>query len=163
MRKIQRNLRDYGLLETSKKAAVYLLSPFYHHRAYRLYSIDLCRLNRVESRPFDLQFKFIEPGDDNIIRQIENMEEWLQGLMAKKLENQSLCLAALERGKVVEFNIVSFGKVYIPLVRLNKILHKHEAWSEQITVDKAYRRIGLGCELRRRIFEELKKRNILNL
>ncbi|MGV7223010.1 MAG: N-acetyltransferase family protein [Nitrospinales bacterium] len=162
MQKIQRNLRDYGLRETSKKVAVTMLSPLYHHRVYRIYCIDLNSINGIESRPFELQFKINEPTDDNTIRQIEGMEEWLQGLVAKKLENHSICLAALEKGKVAGFNIVSFGRVYIPLLRISKNLGEHEAWSEQITVDRPYRRIGLGYELRRRIFKELKRRNILN-
>ena len=142
---------------------VYLLSPLYYHRVYRIYCIGLSNINGYEPKHLDLQYKFLEPEDHELIRQIEDMEEWLQGLVAEKLENQSICLAALDKGKVAGFNIVSFGKVYIPLLKLNRDLGEHEAWSEQITVDRLYRRMGLGYDLRRRIFAELKKRKIVKL
>ena len=80
--------------------------------------------------------------------------------MKKKLKGQTICLAALDNGKVAGFNLVSFGEIYIPLVKLTRKISDDAAWSEQITVSKDYRRMGLGSELRYRIFSELKRRDI---
>ena len=69
----------------------------------------------------------------------------------------------MEDDKLAGFNLVSFGRVYIPLIMQSYKLSDTEAWSEQITVGRAYRRMGLGYELRRRIFIELKKRKMEKL
>jgi hypothetical protein len=90
--------------------------------------------------------------------QIEKMEEWLHGKLIKKLEKNSICLVALDKEKVIGFNLISFGEVYIPLLKLRKALKGDEAWSEQISIHKDYRKIHLASDLRYCVFEELKKR-----
>lgn len=159
-KKIHRNLRDYGILSTSIKSARYLLSPLFQHQVYRIYCLDLKTWAGRERRALKFTFQFAGPGDVEIIRQIEAMEEWLLGKVQGKLKMKSICLVALDNNRVAGFNLVSFGEIYMPLVRLSRKIADNEAWSEQITVSKNYRRMGLGSEMRYRVFDELKRRNI---
>jgi L-amino acid N-acyltransferase YncA len=46
---------------------------------------------------------------------------------------------------------------------MTRELQAQEAWSEHIAVHKPYRQMGLGSELRSRIFEDLKSRGIKRL
>ena len=59
------------------------------------------------------------------------------------LKYGGLCVVALDGEKVAGFNLVSFNEVYIPLLELKKKFRKDQAWSEQITVSKDYRKQGL--------------------
>ena len=162
-KKLIRNMRDYGFLIASQKALSYLFKAVYEHRTYRIYGLDL---GTYQPREFDhrgFEFKFIDRNTNGIIEQIEVMEEWLQGEVKKKLEKGSLCLVALDGNRVAGFNLVSFNQVPVPLVGMEKDLSPDEAWSEQITVHKDYRKNNLGSELRHRIFGELKIRGIRRL
>ena len=95
-----------------------------------------------------------------LINQIEKMEEWLSGKIALKLKKGNVCLVALDEGKVAGFNLVNFGEVFIPLIKMKKFFNKNEAWSEQITVSKDYRGKGLATDLRYMVFNELKNKGI---
>ena len=76
------------------------------------------------------------------------------------LRKGSVCLAAMDDGKVAGFNLVSFGDIYMIFVKMRRRFRKGEAWSEQITVNKAYRGKNLGTTLRLRMFDELRGRGI---
>jgi RimJ/RimL family protein N-acetyltransferase len=69
----------------------------------------------------------------------------------------------LDKEKVIGFNLISFGEVYIPLLKLRRALKDDEAWSEQIYIHKDFRRMHLASDLRYCVFEELKKRKIKTL
>ncbi len=159
-RKLERNLEDYGIKATSKKALSYLLKPIYEHEIYRVYCIELENHDVRKIDRDDLEFKTINWNDYKEIKQIESMEEWLYGEIETKLKGKGLCLVAMDKERVAGFNIVGFGEVYLPLIKLTKSLKKGEAWSEQITVHKKYRKRNLASDIRYSIMSELKKMGI---
>lgn len=83
--------------------------------------------------------------------------------MKENLRAGALCLVALQGEKVAGFNLIGFGEVSMPLVNKQRIFRKGDAWSEQIAVMKDFRQLGLGSQLRYRIFEELGRRGYKRL
>lgn len=162
IKKLQRNLNDVGLRETCRKGLQYLLKAFYVKRTYRIYRRDLCTWQGPESAPEGVVFKVVEAGDARVISQIEDMEEWLHGKLATHLSH-GLCVAAHDGPTVVGFNLIGFIDVFVPLLNLRKRLRPHQAWSEQITVLKTYRKQGLASALRYRVFTELRQRGVRSL
>jgi len=160
IRKFLRNLNDYGFSITLEKLMFYLVRPVYEKRTYRIYRFDIERLRDIPSKKSVYAFKVIGKSDAGIISQIEDMEEWLEGKVASMLEDGGLCVVALDGERVAGFNLLSPGKGSIPLIGLRRTLRENKVWSNQITVDKNYRRKGVGTALRYRVFEELKKREI---
>ncbi len=163
LRKTLRNINDYGFLYTLKRGIFYLLTPIYEKKVYKVYRIELKSFQQETSGNSRFSFKLIEHNDTELIKQIESMEEWLSGKLVSKLKDKSLCMAALDKEKVAAFNLIDFGEIYIPLIKQKKILEKEEAWSEQITVHRKYRKMGLATELRYRVMAELKERGIIRL
>lgn len=164
LRKIKRNINDYGTWNTFKKGIEYILQPIYEKRIYRIYGINLEEIKDFEiNQDNKYIFKIINEDDVKEICQIEKMEEWLEDKIEKKIKYGSMCLCILDGNRVAGFNLVSFGKVYIPLIKKEKVWKEEEAWSEQITINKAYRNKGLGSILRYKVFVELKKRGIKRL
>ena len=154
--KFRRNVRDVGFFEALLKTVKFLLGGIYEKNRYRIYAIDLTRGERRPPKPDDFAYRIVLPGNRDIIDQIEGMEEWLRGKLESMLEQGGVCLAAMDDGKVAGFNLVSFGEIYMPLVKKRRRFRKSEAWSEQITVNKAYRGKSLGTTLRLRMFDELR-------
>ena len=166
LRKIRRNLQDYGWRVTIQKSLIYLLKPFYVERNYRIYEIDL----RSEPSParsngknLNFEIKILSPDDAFRIRQIEKAQEWLNYKLAHKLRRGGLCLAAYQNDKLAGFNLIAFGEVFMPLINRKRTFRKAEAWSEQIVIMKEFRNQGLGSELRYRIFDLLRTRGIRKL
>lgn len=157
-RKFQRNVQDYGIPVALRKTIKYLFRFIYDSRVYRIYLINLSGFTPRIQQHSNYQYKFIDENDAACIRQIEHMEEWLEGTVSKKLRNGGLCLVAMDKENLAGFNIVAFGTVYMTLVKKYKVFRAGEAWSEQITVNNRYRGKGLGSELRFRMFAELKAR-----
>ncbi len=87
------------------------------------------------------------------------MAEWLYGRLPSCLEH-GLCIAALDDNKVAGFNLIAFNETFVPLLNINKRLRTNQAWSEQITINKGYRKHGLATSLRHHVFMELRKRGI---
>lgn len=157
IRPIVRNLRDYGLAATLAKVGSYLVKPFYENRTYRIYCIDLDQLHiPPETDPDSYRYTLVTAEDTSFIRQIEDLAEWFQGQIASKLRSDHLCLAVLDGETVAAFNLVAFSKADIPLLQWERPLDPEEAWSEQITVNRSYRRKGLGRKLRYQMFRELR-------
>ena len=159
VKKVRRNLNDFGVYGLLTKGLQYLLKTFYVRRTFRVYRIDLSARQFPEDVPSGIHIRLIDVGDTDAISQIENMEEWLQGKVLDKLSH-GLCVVAFDGSRVVGFNLVVFRDAYIPLLNLHKRLRPHQAWSEQITVSKAYRKKELASALRYHVFSELKKRSI---
>lgn len=159
--KIRRNVQDYGWLATSKKTIAHVLRPVYFHTVYRLARIDLDqpRPGQYEPWPF-LTFKALTLKDTDALAQIKNMAEWLRGDLEAKLESGSRCFAALNREEVAGFTLVSFGRIFVPLVNRSWALRPKQAWVEHITVKKNYRRKGLGTSLCRFMLEQLERRGL---
>jgi GNAT superfamily N-acetyltransferase len=164
LRKIRRTFQDHGLGSVLRKGIAYLIRPLYENRTYRLYRIDLAGTQTEDPSLMEgVEFRFLSSEQTQDIREIEQLSEWLHGSLAKRIEVGALCLAAFEDGKVAGFNLISFGAVYMPLVRLHHRFRRDEAWSEQITVAKDSREKGLGANLRYRIFQELRNRGYRTL
>ncbi len=162
VKKLERNVNDYGTLATAGKVFRYLLRPFFEHTTYRVYAIDLTGLAVPKVERDDVAFRIVGPEDTVIIEQITGMEEWLAGTLKTKLLQNGLCIAAMAGQKVAGFNLIAFGKVYLPLVKLHKRLQPGEAWSEQITVAKDYRNKKLASDIRYFTFQQLQERGIAN-
>ena len=155
-RAIRRNYTDYGIAVTAGKLFKTLLSPVYENYTYRIYCIDLNNIKKTEKK-IDKRFEVrrVQYGDTDIIIKIESMAEWLQGQVKEKLHHGHICVAALDSGNLAGFNLISLKEGYIPLLKKKWRLADEEAWSEQITVGRSYRRQGLGLALRNKAFEEL--------
>ncbi len=159
IRKVQRNFQDHGLYEVIRKSVAYLFRPLFEKRIYRLYKIDFLKIPPVAPPEIEgVTFKFLIPTDEAPIREIERLSEWLNGTVKARLESGAICLVAFDGDQFAGFNLISFGRVYMPLVKLYHTFRAGEAWSEQIAVSKDCRKKGLGANLRYRIFQELRKR-----
>lgn len=159
VKKVRRNLNDFGVFGLLTKGLQYMLKTFYVRRTFRVYRIDLSAKQFPDDAPADVHIRLINTGDTDAISQIENMEEWLYGKVLGILSH-GLCVVAFDGSRVIGFNLVVFDNAYIPLLNLHKLLRPHQAWSEQITVLKAYRKKELASVLRYRVFSELQKRGI---
>jgi len=162
IKKIKRNLNDYGISQTAKKIILFLLKNIYLKRSYYIYRLDLRLDFCPELPPAGILFKIISKNDVQIIKQIENTEEWLYGRFPSCLEH-GLCIVALDDNKVVGFNLINFNETFMPLINITKRLRANQAWSEQITIKKDYRKQGLAMSLRHYVFTELRKRGICKL
>ena len=163
LRKVRRNIQDHGLLITIRKATSFLLRPFYEHATYRLYKIDLKHTRTSSCDINGIEFRLLDASDREVIRQIENTSEWLDGSVERRLKDGAVCIAAIDHEKLAGFNLISFGDVYMPLIRRHHRFRPREAWSEQIAVSKDFRKKGLGVSLRLRIFSELHRRGYQSL
>jgi len=161
LKKLRRNYHDYGLGVTLAKTVESLFAVVFESRAYRIYRIRLDRFEPDDKDPGDFELRLLDPAQDDLIDQIEGMEEWLLGKLRKELRAGSICLMALDGGRVAGFNLVSFGEVYMPLVDMTRVFRDNEAWSEQITVSRDYRGRGLAGILRLTVFGILKERGII--
>ena len=164
LHKFLRNVQDYGWLTAIAKALVYILSPFYEHRVYRLYRIKTQqRLSIPPATISDIRFALLHENDADAIEQIEYQAEWLRGTVQSRIKAGDFCVVALHKDKVAGFNLIAFGNVSIPLLRTERTFRRGMAWSDHINVHKDYRKQGLGSELRRRVLDELDKRGVKKL
>jgi GNAT superfamily N-acetyltransferase len=160
LKKIRRNINDYGLRITLNKGIARLVKLFYENRTYRIYVKYLDKHTDSSSADDGFVYKLINAADDHFIRQIEDMEEWLHDKVKNKLQQGSLCLVALDGTAVAGFNLVSLAEGCLPLIYFKKKLRPGTAWSEHITVHKDYRGRRLASTIRARMFEVLKKRGV---
>ena len=153
-RSIVRNFRDYGAYRSIGKIGGFLASPLFHSREYRLYGAFLrsAVLPPADSR---FSFSFLHPSDRAAFREIEQMEEWLGGRLGAILLRGGKCLVARDRDIIAGFNLASFQEINIAPVRYRHPLRTGQAYSEQITVSRPYRGIGLGSSLRYELFRAL--------
>jgi GNAT superfamily N-acetyltransferase len=162
VRKVKRNLDDYGLWTTIGKSFAELAAPIYRHRTYRIYRINL---KDVDTEPppdsGEFRFRFLTVDDKAEIEHVAQYAEWLDKNLFDKIADGDLCLVAIhDDGEVAGFNLVSFGTVYIPLVELHRTFREDEAWSEHIAVHGPYRKKGLASQLRYHVFDELRRRGV---
>ena len=159
VKKVRRNLSDFGTRGVLTKGLQYLFKTVYARRTYRMYRRDLSAEQFPEGAPEGVLIRLINAEDADAISQIENMEEWLQGKVLGILSH-GLCVAAFDGPQLIGFNLVAFRDVHISLLNMSKRFRPHQAWSEQITVSKSYRKQGLASALRYRVFSELQKLGI---
>jgi len=158
-KKFARNFRDYGFFVCLKKTIFYFAKPIFEKKHMILFKVDLNNIDGKELYQSNLDYKFVESKDTYIINQIEEMEEWLAGKL-ESIENKKLCVVALKNGKVLGFYLISLSEIYLPSLYIKVLLKNDEAFSEQITVNKEYRKKGLATELRFIAYAELRKRSI---
>ncbi len=156
--KVRRNLRDYGLATTLRKAVLRVLGLIFEVRTYRIYRVILPASAPLPPPPPGISLRLLDPAQGSLIAQVEGMEEWLSGKVARMLEAGSICLAALEGDRVAGFNLISFDEVEMPLIAWRRRFPAGFAWSEQITVHPLYRGRGLAVTLRRTAFAILARR-----
>jgi GNAT superfamily N-acetyltransferase len=157
LKKIKRNQLDYGWFVCFQKICSHIFKPFFESRTYHIYFIDLQKISiRQPGSSNDFEYRFVNYSEKNLIAQIEDMEEWLHGKLAQKLQNGQKCLVALQGETVAGFNLVGFNTFELPLIRLKKKLRSVECFSEQITVHPRFRNKGLGTDLRHEIFSAMK-------
>jgi ribosomal protein S18 acetylase RimI-like enzyme len=158
-KKMQRNVEDYGWSVAVRKVVAYLFRPIYLHRVYRVFRINLDKPRpELDALSQSFTFKTLSPNDKSTISRIENIAEWLDGELEAKIRAGSLCFVALNGEELVGFNLVSFGKVFIPLLNKTWALGPKEAWSEHIAILKNYRKRGLGSQLGSFMLKELENR-----
>lgn len=160
IRQFKRNLRDYGLIITLRKSLVHMIGGIYRTCVYRICRMDLRHWEAKTLADDGLEYRLIGPEEHELIRQIEELDDWLEGLLERRLRLGALCLIAQDGCKVAGFSLVSFGRVRISLIRVERTFKGRSAWGEQITVRPEYRRCGVGTALRYRVFAELKARGI---
>ena len=161
VKKVRRNIRDYGFAAAAQKSLAALVAFAYESPAYRIYRKEIDpSVDTGEEPPHPFKLHVLTRDDSAFITQIEEMEEWLAGKVLEMLGDGSLCVLLLDGEKVAGFNLFSVGQVYMPLVDVTRTFRSHEAWSEQITVHRDYRGMGLATILRLQAFHELGNRGI---
>ena len=157
---IKRNLYNFGLFIILKKTFYFVIKSVYKKLTYKIYFIEVHSFMHSPVSNNNLDYKFVDKNDIEIIKQIEDMEEWLQNRIIEKLNSNCICLAAMDKNSVVGFLIANLNEMNIPWINFKKKLRANDCYGEQITIDKKLRRIGLAASLRLRVFEELKKKGI---
>ncbi len=158
-----RNLRDFGLYITFKKSVAYLLKPLFESHSRIIYRIELEDFPDIGDSGGDCEFGLVTPEDADLIHQIETLEEWLAGRLRAMLETDALCMAALQHGRVAAFYLASFGEGIVSKLHLVLQLGENEAFGEQITVHRDFRRQGLATRLRYFFFSHLKQMGVTSL
>jgi len=158
------HIREHGWWATGKKGVGYLWGLVYLSRIYRIYRINLETVNlRKQSGPRSVSYRLLQPHEDGQIEQMERMDQWSRGELKGRIRAGDLCLAALCDGKVLGFQLVTFGEVLIPQVNLRRFFRPEEAWSETITIRKDFRNRGLASEMPHQVFGELRQRGVTRL
>lgn len=158
LHKILRNYRDYGPFITLGKGVSYLLRALYARQSYLLYKVSLDGPPGPGFGAEGIAFRLLAPEEEPLVQQIEEMEEWLEGQVARRLREGAVCLVALAGQRVAGFNLISFGDVFMPLVEHRHRFPPGTAWSEQISVNRDFRGRGLATAIRLAAFEELRRR-----
>jgi len=156
--KIKRNFSDYGFKTTVNKIISKIFGIIFETAKYRIYKKDLTLKNNINNNNKQNEFiiKIIKESDDDIINQIENEAEWLRDTLKKRIKNGDNCYCIFDNDQLIGYNIISFGKIFIPLVNYYKKFNKKCAWSEHISIKKEFRKKGLAIKLRKYVFNNLK-------
>ncbi len=158
-RKFRRNVADYGPAKGLTKSVRYSVRWAYQVASYRIYGLDVQRIAvpRIETQ---FAIRLLRSSDAQWIAQVEEMAEWLQGELDRRIEAGSICVAATTDKQVVAFNLVSQGTVTIPPVNLRWSFPDGQAWSEHIATHPGFRKLGLATMLRYRVIQELQDRGV---
>jgi GNAT superfamily N-acetyltransferase len=162
-KKFARNYQDYGW-QAFFKTGKALLSPVCEHNVYRIYVLDLHSpsIPAPDIRT-DVEWVLLKPEQFDLIQQVEQAAEWLEGQVRHRLLEGDLGIVAVQGRKLAGFNLVTFGDAYIPLLKTTRYFRPGTAWSDHIAVLPAFRRGGLARGLRLRMFAELSARGVRKL
>jgi len=105
----------------------------------------------------------LTPTQLDLIQQVEQTAEWLQGQVHDRLSAGDLCVAAVHGQDLAGFNLIAFGDAYIPLLKMKRRFPPGTAWSEHIAVLPAFRRGGIARAIRLQVFAELAARGVRKL
>ncbi|MCG8571238.1 MAG: GNAT family N-acetyltransferase [Spirochaetes bacterium] len=160
--KMKRNLEDYGLKQTCLKTLFAFIGIIFYFKEYVVYRKDLVIIDTKTENINEDNYQFLNLKENDLIyiAQIEKKAEWLRNELAMMLSKGGICIAVVYNSEVIAFNLINFGKVYLPIVNFYKEFNSDSAWSEHIAVDKGYRNRGLGTLLRIKIFDCLSDRGI---
>jgi hypothetical protein len=136
-----------------------MLKKLFLFRNFIIYDKDLTKLNNVRLQNPKLKFSFISEDNPEILEELEEISGFSRDLIMERLQTGSDCLVAMEGNKVVGFNMVSFGNVYIHYLEQYMNLLESEAWNEQISVSNQYRYQGIAADLRNVMFKHLKEKD----
>ena len=153
--KVKRNYEDYGILNTVFKSVFSVIGIIYRRKVFRIYKKDISCINKPVAGSEYYDFKKISSKDENHISFIENIAEWMDGCLRDMIDKGSCCYVFLKNEKIIAFNLVSFGEIYIPLIHYNKKFPRNSAWSEHIWVDKNFRNNDIATNLRINAFSDL--------
>ncbi len=163
-RKIARNLHDFGPYITFRKSAAYLMKPLFESHSRILYRIELSDFPEMScGHDDDYEFKRIDAGDIDAIAQIERMEEWLTGKVGALLNTGAVCMTAMQEDRVAAFYLANLKEGIVDKLHLVLSLGPSEAFGEQITVHRDYRRKGLATRLRYFFYRYLRERGVASL
>ncbi|GBD87706.1 hypothetical protein BMS3Abin03_01640 [bacterium BMS3Abin03] len=163
LRKLKRNLSDYGLWITIAKFLQYIIKWIYERHTCIIFFIELDNFRYRSLQNNNFTYKFINKNDNEIIKQIESREEWLRNKLSYKLNKDSICLAALFDNKLAGFLLANLNEFSIPVLHFKRSLRLYECFADQITVEKIYRGTALTSSLRTKMFAELRKIGIKKL
>ena len=130
IKKIKRNLFNFGIWITLKKTFYFVVKPAYKKLTYKIYFIELNNFNNLPVSNNNFIYKFVDKDDIKIIKQIEDMEEWLQNRIIDMLNSNCICLVALDKNRVVGFLIANLNELNIPWINFKKILRANDCYGE---------------------------------
>jgi GNAT superfamily N-acetyltransferase len=154
-KKLNRNIKDYGLVASIKKSCPYIFRTIYDNRSWFVTKVDFAIGNTLRNPLNSFDFRLIQENDSEIIGEIENLEEWLKGKVGEMLSDNHMCVVAFDRDRLIGFYLGGFKEHLIPNTKVKLLLNKNEALGVQITVKKDYRGAGLATDLRRTFYKEV--------
>ena len=114
IKKIRENFLDYGIWLALKKTFYFVVKPVYKKLTIKIYFIEIDHFNQLHVNNNNFVFKYVDKDDIKIIKQIEDMEEWLQNKVIDMLNSNYICLAALDKNTVAGFYLINLVKIILP-------------------------------------------------
>jgi len=125
-----------------------------------VYGISVENFDAQGTEPSRFCYRFLSPDDEDLIRQVEAMAEWLVGQLRNRITGGALCLVATEDRQVACFNLVDPRQARMPILNASWPCEADQAWSEQISTHRNWRRQGLATQVRYRMMAELRRRGV---
>ena len=108
------SLRNLGVKHTTWRILEEtILKRLFLFRNFVIYDKDLTKLNRVRLQNPKVQYSFVSEDEPDILGEIEEISGFPRDQIVERLRTGSDCLVAIDGDKVVGFNLVSFGNIYI--------------------------------------------------
>ncbi|MFA5309346.1 MAG: GNAT family N-acetyltransferase [Dehalococcoidales bacterium] len=158
------SVRDFGVWHTIFRGIMDIIfGKIFVYRKYIVYEKQLTPSAAPEIRNPAIQFSFLTANDSGMMAQIEDMSAISRDFIAERIGRTGFCIVAKNKESLAGFNLVSTGRTRIRYLNVVLNLAESDAWSEQITVSKEYRRGGLASDLRQMMFAHLAGRGYKRL
>jgi hypothetical protein len=162
IKKTKRNINDFGMAYTSFKIIKALFEILYESKALIIYELNFTK--GYEAKKIDgVTIRPLRPDEYAYIAQIVEMEEWLENTIANRITQNGICIVAIKGGQLIGFNLIAYDWIELPLLKIKVDMRSDEAWSEQISVKKEYRKKGIANEMRKATYKILKQKRIVKL